>query len=150
MYQNYQKNADFGLFRSFSSSDFSTIGFIKSAYPLKAKKIIKVFWSPPSNQLKTSFWCLKTRISWTSRRDTFMKIKYLESEDFFTSNGFFKIWNHSSGKNFPIFGQKFVPTLGIQYIYGVVFRDCSLFWPHQAFFLDIFPERPKLWDIIAN
>ena len=40
-----------------------------------------------------------------------MKIEYLESEGFFTSNGFFKIWNYSSGKNFPIFGQYFVPTL---------------------------------------
>ena len=42
-----------------------------------------------------------------------MKIEYLESEGFFTSNGFFKIWNYSSGKNFPIFGQYFVPTLAI-------------------------------------
>ena len=44
-----------------------------------------------------------------------MKIKYLESEGFFTSNGFFKIWNYSSGENFPIFGQKFVPTLLMTY-----------------------------------
>ena len=40
-----------------------------------------------------------------------MKIEYLESEGFFTSIGFFKIWNYSSGKNFPIFGQYFVSTL---------------------------------------
>ena len=32
-----------------------------------------------------------------------MKIEYLESEGFFTSNGFFKIWNYSLRKNFPIF-----------------------------------------------
>ena len=42
-----------------------------------------------------------------------MRLKYLESEDLFTSNGLFKIWNYSSGKNFPIFGQKFVPTLNM-------------------------------------
>ena len=105
MYQNYQKNTDFGLFRQFPSSDFFTIGFIVSAYPLKAKKIIKVFWSPPSNQLKTSFWCLKTRISWTSRRATFMRLKYLESGDLFTSNGLFKIRNKFSRKKFPKFPQ---------------------------------------------
>ena len=115
MYQNYQKNDDFGLFCSFLSTNFFTIGFIVSAYPLWVNKKFEFFWPSPSNQLKTNFWCLKTRISWTSRRDTFMKIKYLESEDFFTSNGFFKIWNHSSGKNFPIFGQKFVPTLSMWY-----------------------------------
>ena len=44
-----------------------------------------------------------------------MKIEYLESEGFFTSNGFFKNWNYSSGKNLPIFGQYFVPTLPISH-----------------------------------
>ena len=42
-----------------------------------------------------------------------MKIEYLESEGFFTPNAFFKIWNYSSGKKIPIFGQYFVPTLAI-------------------------------------
>ena len=44
-----------------------------------------------------------------------MRLEYLEPEDLFTSNGFFKIWNYSSGKNFPIFGQYFVPTLAIRW-----------------------------------
>jgi len=46
-----------------------------------------------------------------------MKIAYLESEDLFTSNGFFKIWNFFLGKIFPIFGQYFVPTLYAAYRY---------------------------------
>ena len=45
-----------------------------------------------------------------------MRVEYLESEDLFTSNGLFKIRNKFSGKNFPIFSQKFVPTLVIPVI----------------------------------
>ena len=40
-----------------------------------------------------------------------MGLAYLEWEDLFTSNGFFKIWNKFSRKKFPIFSEKFVPTL---------------------------------------
>ena len=42
-----------------------------------------------------------------------MRLGYLESEDLFMSNGFFKIWNYSSGKNFPVFGQYFARTLNM-------------------------------------
>ena len=51
-----------------------------------------------------------------------MKTEYLESEDFFMSNGFFKIWNYSSGKNFPIFGQYFVPALHMAHIKWSIFE----------------------------
>ena len=104
MHQNVPKlpeNADFGLLCSFLSANFFTIGFIVSAYPLIAKKNFKVSWSTPSNRGLITFWCLKVEKSWTSRRATLMRLEYLESEDLFTSNGFFKIWNYSSGENFP-------------------------------------------------
>ena len=58
-----------------------------------------------------------------------MKIAYLESEDLFTSNGFFKIWNFFLGKIFPIFGQYFVPTLVMGWklqAYQKCWIDCIL------------------------
>ena len=85
--------------------------------PLKSQKIIKVFWSPPSNQLKTSFWCLKTRISWTSRRATFMRREYLELEGLFTSNGLFKIWNNFSRKKFLQFPQFLAKSSCLPYVW---------------------------------
>ena len=41
-----------------------------------------------------------------------MKIEYLESEEFFTSNGFFKNLE-LLGENFSIFGQYLLPTLSM-------------------------------------
>ena len=67
-----------------------------------------------------------------------MKIEYLESEGFFTSNGFFKIWNYSSWKNFPIFGQKFVPTLTICYVIKNYNRSGIWFASHLS------PRKPRI------
>ena len=84
--------------------------------PLKSQKKFGTFWNLFSKSILKDFWRIKTRNSWPSRRARLMKIAYLESEDLFTSNGFFKIWNFFLGKIFPIFGQYFVPTLDIGYI----------------------------------
>ena len=48
---------------------------------------------------------LKPQNSWTSRHDTLMRLANLESDDLFTSNGFFKIRNKFSRKKFPYFPQ---------------------------------------------
>ena len=82
--------------------------------PLKSQKKFGTFWNLFSKSILKDFWRIKTRNSWPSRRARLMKNAYLESEDLFTSNGFFKIWNFFSGKIFPIFGQYFVPSLDIR------------------------------------
>ena len=62
-----------------------------------------------------------------------MKIAYLESEDLFTSNGFFKIWNFFLGKIFPIFGQYFVPTLAMTDLTGGIAMITELSWVSLGF-----------------
>ena len=42
-----------------------------------------------------------------------MRLKYLESEDLFTSNGFFKIQKILNGKNVTYFALNFARTLNI-------------------------------------
>ena len=71
----------------------------------EGQKNFGTFWNLFSKSILKDFWRIKTRNSWTSRRATFMRREYLESEGLFTSNGFFKIWNNFSRKKFIQFPQ---------------------------------------------
>ena len=129
--QNYRKNAYFGLFRSSPSTDFFIIGFIVSAYPIYVEISRKVFYHFPQIDFKgllsQKFWRVKPQNSWTSLRDTLRRLAYSESEDLFTSNGFFKNWNKLTEKMFPIFGLYFARTLHMTILQLVNFDDSK--WP---------------------
>ena len=104
---NYQKNADLRLFRSSPYANFFTNGFLVPVYPLYVKISYETFWK----HHKTIFWTQKT---WKLLRYCYVRkllFTYSERGHYFTSDGFFKIWNISTRENFPIFGLYFVPTL---------------------------------------
>ena len=71
------------------------------------------FFNISCKSIFRDFWRNKPRNSWTSRRDTLMRLAFLESEDFFTSNGFFRIRKILKGKNFTYFALNFARTLFI-------------------------------------
>ena len=106
---------------------YATVNLNSSYFYSHLSIIPKNFLTLTFKSTKNQFLMLKTRNSWTICRDTLTKIEDLESERFFTPNGFFKIWDYSSGKNFQILGQYFVPTLRIlQHL--IDFKDGRVRW----------------------